>query len=243
MKNKLLYFILIPFIISGCSILYKYSVSITNLDTDEKRLRLNFKFDKHKTQSIKIKNASGSVVLEGYFKSPIQNFTYPNSLDSIVLVYPPTKDEASILTKDKMYRFVFGGTIEWEYQPFYSTKEGRWLFDEGGNQKDFAAIYERWLGKDVILVQTPHEIKVDSSTFIIRDENGKKIEHTIKSKTNPSKKFALILNKDEPKDKTLTILILSNNGVFVEGDNKYNCYFIKVPNKSTIGLVGKYNSL
>jgi hypothetical protein len=243
MKLKFLYLFLISLLITSCHLVYQYSVKITNLDSEEKILKLAFKFDKQKIQNIKIVNESDSVIVEAYSNEPLKDFLYPNSFDSINLIYPSSKDKLPLLEKDKVYHFKFGGTSDWKYEPFYATKEGRWLFDEKGNQKGFNAKYERWVGKDIILVQTPNEIKFEKSTFLIKDENGNPINHEIKSETNPSKKFALVLNKDEPTEKLLTILINSENGLFSDGDKKYNKYVIKVPNKSTVGIAGKYNSL
>ena len=242
MKSKLLCLMLLPLVISGCDFYYDYAVSITNLDTDEKQLKFKFNFI-HKTRSIKILNESGSVILEGFSDTPMQMFEYPNSLDSIKLAYPLERKNIPVLYKTEIYHFNFQQSVTWKYEPYYATKEARWLFDEKGNQKDFIALYERWLGKDIIAIQTPDEVKFDLSSFIIQDTHGNIIEHKIKSKTNPSKQFALVLNKDQAKGKLLNLLIRSDKGIFTQGGHNYNKYIIKVPNNSDIGLVGKYNSL
>lgn len=242
MKKQFLYLVLLPFMASSCTLFYKYSARITNLDTNDNALKMAFQFDERKPQRIKILNEADSVLLDVSAKKSFQMFFYPHSFDSMDIVYP-TKYTLPILAKDKTYHFFFNGTTSWTYQPFYATKEGRWLFDAIGNQKNFKANYERWVGKDIISIEMPDAIKADAMTFLVKDAEGNLVSQMIKTKRNPSKKFALTLEKDQPTGKILTILIKSQTGIFTENNMMYDKYFIKVPDKSMIGIVGKYNGL
>jgi hypothetical protein len=96
--------------------------------------------------------------------------------------------------------------------------------------------YERWLGKDIISIESTEDFVINDSTFYVSSTDNQSIDFEIKYKRNPTKKVALVLDKKYKKGTLLNVTFQANDGKIYKET-------IKVPDKSDIGIAGKYGDL
>ena len=169
-------------------------------------------------------------------------WTFPSIPNGYKIVYPEFTDNMLPFKKTDKLKFIFYSSHaysgQWEYKPFYSNEKARWLFDKSGNQKTIiSGEYERWLfGKDIITVKMNGNFSIENAKFQLFDDENNPLEFEIKYKKNPTNVVALRLNKKEKKRRKLRLLLNL-------GEDKYYEEEITVPDRSIVGIAGKYNSL
>ena len=169
-------------------------------------------------------------------------WTFPSIPNGYRIVYPEFTDTILPFKKTDKLDFIFYSSHtylgEWEYKPFYSNEKARWLFEEFGNQKTIiSGGYEPWLfGKDIITVKMNENFSIENAKFQLFDDENNPLEFELKYKKNPTTIIALRLNKKEKKGRKL---IMSLNF----GEERYYEEEITVPDRSIVGIAGKYNSL
>jgi hypothetical protein len=224
-------------------------VTFKNIDSSETNLQLHFEFasmisdEKKSLDRIWIyRNDSLVLQLEnqGYLNDSLCTWDFPSIPDGFKIAFPDSTTNIPSFSKNDNLRFEFlanGAYGSWLYKPNYSLQEYRWLFDHEGNQKtNIGCHYEHWLGKDIITIESTEEFVINDSTFLVSDIDNQSIEFEIKYKKNPTKKVALALNKKYKKGTLLKVMFQANDG------KKYS-ETIKVPDKSIIGIAGKYGDL
>jgi hypothetical protein len=224
-------------------------VKILGLKSDTKKLEISFDFRRFAgvqdvaVRNIKVyKNDSLLYQLESESQT-ITNWKFPQIPDGFKIKYPENTDSLGEFQKSDNLRFEFQGIGKyaaygsWSYQPKFATPKYRWLFDEDGNKKvNIDCYYEPWVGKDIIKIISTNEFQVNNESFQLHDKSGEPIEFEIKSKKELTNRVALILKRDLEKGE---VLLLS----FKVQDDKIYEQEIIVPDKSTIGLAGKFNDL
>lgn len=228
-----------------------FSVRLENIDTNSDSLKLEFNIDYppikmkpyvngkieiFKDDSLFLKLVADSI------KIPIALWKFPSIPNEYRIIYPESADSIPYLSKTDNLTFVFSGTgvyyEKWEYKSYYSDKKSRWLFDEKGKQIiSIKSEYEPWLfGKDIITIKSNEIFFIENLDIQILDESDKKLEYEIQYKRNPTKKIALKLKEKEKKGKKLKLRIQFDK-------DKYYEEFILVPDRSVVGIAGKYNDL
>lgn len=226
------------------------TVFIENINGNESELKLklktfdlktgnpvNFtgKIDVLKDDTLYIRLISDTIIN----KSP--EIVFDSIPKGFKLVYPENVKRLPLLTKKDNLKFILSSTntfYNWTYNPFFSTKKGRWLFDENGKQMvEIHCEYEPWLfGSDLITVKMNKEYQVVESNLMILDENDKAINFELKQKRNPTNKFALKLKKKLKTGQKIKIILHFN-------DKNHYEEIIEISKKNSIGIMGKYNNL
>ena len=226
------------------------AVRFVNMDEHSNSLKLEFKttypetkrrtfggyIEIFKSDTLYIKFVTDSV---DYI---IDSWTFPSIPNGYKIVYPESTDTMLPFKKDDKLKFIFYSSHtysgRWEYKPFYSNEKARWLFDVFGNQKTIiSGEYERWLfGKDIIIVKINENFPIESAKFQLFDDENNPLEFELKYKKNPTNIVALRLNKKEKKGKKLRMLLNF-------GEERYYEEEITVPDRSVIGIAGKYSRL
>jgi hypothetical protein len=250
MKTKSYILILISaLILTGCSQGIAVFVQLFNLDSNINQLEIGFDFKGFtKDQDVKVRNIkiyeNDSLIYE--LESIAQTVSYwrfPEIPNGFEIRYPKHVDSIRTFKKEDNLRFEFKGFGKyaaygsWNYKAKYSTKECRWLFDEEGNKKiDIDCYYEPWIGKDIIKVVSNNEFEVDTNSFELRDSSNNLVEFELKVKENMTDRIALALEDDLKTGQILYLTFNAHNG------KKYKERIV-VPDKLTVGIVGKYNDL
>jgi hypothetical protein len=169
-------------------------------------------------------------------------WTFPSIPNGYRIVYPEFTDTMLLLKKTDKLEFTFYSSHshmgKWEYKPFYSNEKARRLFDELGNQKTVISVeYEPWLfGKDIITVKINENFPIENAKFQLFDDENNPLEFELKYKKNPTNIVALRLSKEEKKGRKLRISLNF-------GEERYYEEEVPVPDRSIVGIAGKYNSL
>ncbi len=248
-KRSYILLIFVVLLITGCSQLMSVFVTFKNIDSSEDNLQLHFEFVRMINDEKKSLNRiwiyrNDSLVLElenqDYLNDSIYSWNFPSIPKSFKITYPDSTNTFPSFYKSDNLRFEFlasGAYGSWLYKPNYSLPEFRWLFDLEGKQKiNIGCHYERWLGKDIISIESTKEFMINNSSFRVFDTDNQQIDFEIKYKRNPTNKVALVLDKKFKKGTLLKVNFQANNG------NMYS-ETIKVPGKSDIGIAGKYGGL
>jgi|GEM_PF-693333 len=227
------------------------AVRFVNIDEHSDSLKLEFKttYPKSKTP------AEGNIYIEVFkndtlymrfitdsIKYVIGFWTFPSIPNEFKIVYPEFTDVIPPFKKTDKLEFIFYSSHtysgKWEYKPFYSNEKARWLFDEFGNQKTvISGEYEPWLfGKDIITVKMNENFSIENAKFQLFDDENNPLKFELKYKKNPTNIVALRLDKKEKKGRKLRMSLNF-------GEKKYYEEEITVPDRSIVGIAGKYNSL
>lgn len=189
------------------------------------------------------RNDSLICLLENEEPIGIADWDFPSIPKGFAIKKSIVEDAIPIILKNQDIRFEFSGGIKypgfghWQYQSKFMAETCRWLFDEHGNQNEkISILYEPWIGRDIIKVETIRLINVYENMFSIKYLSGKTIDFTLKYKQEPSNKFALILDKRLSKHEEIII-------EFQIDQIKNYSDTIVVPDRSNIGLVGKFSDL
>jgi hypothetical protein len=111
------------------------------------------------------------------------------------------------------------------------------MFNEKGNQITIIdCYYEPWIGKDIIKIESTKNFQVIDSNFEVKNANGELVGFKVKYKRNPTDKVALVLDQSVKSGGIL------NLNFQIDSTKAYKETII-VPNKSTIGIAGKYRDL
>jgi hypothetical protein len=261
MKNKskqksLLFiaaFVLLFVTLTGFSVYRGINISVRFVNISEcgDSLKLEFKTTYPET---KIKSSSGGTI--DIFKNDslyvrlatdsakyvVDFWIFPSIPNGYRILYPEFTDTILPFKKTNRLKFVFSSSHiyygTWEYKPFYSNEKARWLFDEFGNQKIIiSSKYEPWLfGKDIIIVEINEKFSSENAKFQLFDNENNPLEFELKYKKTTTNIVALKLNKKEKKGRELRLSLDF-------GEGKYYEEKITVPDKSTVGIAGKYNRL
>lgn len=249
-KRNIILLLILPLILTSCSELITVLARITNIGSKATELRLHFDFRRMYTEELskverieifrndslicKLISKTGIGISEWDFPSISKDFEIEQSItDSII----------PAISKNQDIRFEFAGGVKcpgygsWEYKSKYSKPEYRWLFDNDGNQKErIDCFYEPWIGKDIVKIESTKEFYIIDSLFALNYQNGTPIKFKLKYKRNPTTKVALILDHAIKKgEKIILDFKLDSTRNYKE--------IILVPDKSYVGVAGKYNDL
>jgi len=168
--------------------------------------------------------------------SLIDFWMFPSIPDGYEIVYPESINSMPTIRKADRLRFVFRPASNyvgiWEYNPFYSNKKARWMFDEFGNQKitinvSYQPVIFR---RDVIVVRKSEDFIVEKSNFQIFDDKDTPLEFEVRSRRrHQTNEIELRLRNHKPKGSRLK---LSANF----GKERYYEEMIIVPNRNSIRL-------
>ena len=251
MKKRIIILLLIlPLVLTSCSELITVLARINNIDSEETELKLHFDFRRmYKEELSKVNRIeiyrNDSLICNLYSKTAIgiSEWDFPSIPNDFEIGQSISDSIIPMILKTQDIRFEFVGGVKfpgygsWVYKSKYSKPEYRWLFDVSGNQKErIDCFYEPWVGKDIVKIESTEEFYVIDSLFKLQYQNGTQINFELKYKRNPTNKVALIL---ENAIKT---------GEKIELDFKLDSIrnykeLIQVPDKSIVGVSGKYNDL
>ncbi len=246
---KKLYLFSIAFLLTSCSESISIFVKIFGLDDASEKLEIAFDFNRFAKEErasveyIKIYQNDSLIYRLGSASKAITTWKFPEVPKGFKIDYPVGANAIRTFSKMDKLRFEFAGYGKypaygaWEYQPKYATQAYRWLFDEDGNKKiNIDCYYESWIGRDILKVEANNNIEIDPKSFQIYDSEKKVLEFELKSKKNLKQRFALALKQGCKKDEVLILTFKSTKGEQYEEQ-------IIVPDKSNIGIAGKYSDL
>lgn len=247
-KRAIILLLILPLILTSCSELITILAKITNIDSDETELKLHFDFRRmykdelSKVNRIEIyRNDSLICKLKSKTGVGISEWDFPTIPKDFEILQSITDNAIPIVSKNQDIRFDFAGGVKfpgygsWKYKSKFSKPEYRWLFDRNGNQNErIDCFYEPWIGKDIIKIESTKEFLVVDSLFNLQNQNGTKINFTLKYKQNPTNKVALILDHSIKKGERIILdFKLDSTRIYNE--------IILVPDKSVVGVAGKFN--
>jgi len=249
-KPLVILLIIAPIFLLSCSEYIAVEAKFSNIDSAESDLQMHFDFiypyssGPSNVNRIEIyRNDSLICLLENEAPGGIAEWDFPSIPIGFAIKESIVENAIPIILKNQDISFEFSGGIKypgfghWQYQSKFMAETCRWLFDKHGNQNEkIAILYEPWIGRDIIKVETSRLIDVNENMFSIKYLSGKTIDFTLKYKQDPSNKFVLILDKRLSKKEEIII-------EFQIDPIKYYSDTIVVPDRSNIGLVGKFNDL
>ncbi len=249
-KSIIITFIFLPIFFISCSESILVEARILNIDSDDQHLKIHFDFiypyqdASSNVNRIEIyRNDSLICLMESTVKSGISTWVFPSIPNGFVIKESISDNVIPTLLKSQDIRFEFSGGIKypgfghWQYQSKYSTTEYRGLFDKKGNQKiKISCSYEPWLGKDIVKIKSTVPINVSEANFTLLQQNGTYLEFDIKHKENPTSTVVLVLEKTIKKNEIIVLDFL------IDEKTKYQDSIL-VPDKSNIGLIGKFTDL
>ena len=253
MKNRIIFILfLISFFSSftSCSEHIAVIARILNIDSTDSKLELHFEFKRMSRNEFSDVNKisiyrgdSLMCILSSQISNGISEWTFPSIPDNFKIDYPENVNKIPTTLKDQNIKFKFDNESKypgfgyWIYKTLYTDKKYRWLFDKTGNQRtSIDCFYEPWLGKDIVKIELSENIRVIDSTFNLTHITGEPIDFKIKYKRNPTDEIALILNKSIKTDNKILLRFKIDS---VRGYEE----IITVPDKSIIGIAGKYSDL
>lgn len=249
-KRAIILLLILPLILTSCSELITILARITNIDSDETELKLHFDFRRmykdelSKVNRIEIyRNDSLICKLKSKNGVGISEWDFPTIPKDFEILQSITDNAIPIASKNQDIRFDFAGGVKfpgygsWKYKSKFSKPEYRWLFDRNGNQNErIDCFYEPWIGKDIVKIESTKEFLVVDSLFNLQNQNGTKINFTLKYKQNPTNKVALILDHSIKKGERI-ILDFKLDSIRIYNE------IILVPDRSVVGVAGKFNDL
>ena len=258
MKKYILVCFVIPVLSLGLAgMMFHFWVDVTvrfdNIhETDDQKLKLRFEIkDNRKTGKIISpggitirRNDSIVMTITNFSNVDIDHWNFPSVPNGYRVTYPENTDKLPEFYKTDNLDFSFEAYTNkgrfsgrWTYKSNLSHENHRWMFDDVGNQVTIISCrYEPWIGKDVIRIESNQLFHVCDSSLMLSYMDDKALEFTIRYKRNPTDMIVLTLNKKEKKDTKLIIR-------FKVGDNKYYDEILVVPERTVIGISGKYSGL
>jgi len=257
MEKKMFLFVIVVFLfvsLTSFSVSKRINVAVrlnTSEYSDTLKLEFNMTYPQNKNRSIYggtieiFRNDSLYLRLAlDSLKPVISSWHFPSLPNGYKIVYPEHTDSIPYFSKIGKLKFLFRSHSYvnyfgvWEYNPFYSDEKAKWLFDEFGNHKiEIKSEYEPWLiGKDIIKIKMDENFSIENSKLQLFDDNNNAIGFEIKYKKNPTNVVALKLKNKAKKGQKIRLSIDF-------GDERYYEDEVIVPNRSIVGIVGKYNDL
>ena len=255
-QRSLLYIVVLASLfvsLTSCDVfrIIDVAVRFVNIDERSDSLKLEFKMTYHEFKGMPLEvgeieilknDTLYMVFVTDTAKYVVSSWDFPSIPNGYRIEYPKFTDTILPFKKTDKLDFVFSSTITyqgtWEYKPFYSNEKARWLFDEFGNQKTvISSEYKPWLfGKDIITVKINEPFSIENAKFQLFDDKNNPLEFELKYKKNPTDIIALKLNKKEKKGRILRMSLHLGEGRYYEEE-------ITVPDRSIVGLAGKYADL
>ncbi len=238
---------------TSCLEIISIGIRILSLDTTSDDLEIEFTFPafEHnlKITNIKIyKDDTLAYELETLIETNIESekiakWTFPLLSNEYSIKYPENATRISKFKKSDQLRFEFKGAgkysayTSWQYEPRFSEKKYRWLFDEEGYKKmNIDCIYEPWVGKDLIKIVTNNDFNFDLKSFELLDNSRKNLDFELKSRGDTTNLVILVLKKNKKEGESMILSFNTRDGERYEEE-------IIVPSKSMVGLLGKYSDL
>lgn len=249
-KKAFLLALILQLLAFSCNEVITVHTRIVNIDSDDAFLRLHFEFNKATYDPVSFvdridifRNDSLICRLTCTSGKGIANWDFPSVPNGFQVNSSIKGNEIPEILKSQNVRFEFGnitrysGYGSWVYNPKYSDSSYRWMFDEEGNQNiKIDSFYEPWVGRDIVKIESTKDFQVTDSGFELKNAKGEFVEFKAKYKRNPAYIIALVLDQSV---KTGEILYLKFR---VDSTKVYNEMII-VPDKSIIGIAGKYRDL
>lgn len=245
--NSFISLVACTLLLTSCSEAISVFVKIFGLESASEKLEMRFDFKRFvETENVSVTNIKiyGNDTLLYELESDTATVTtwmFPRLPNGFSIKYPANAHSIRDFQKSEKLRFEFEGIGRyaafgsWQYKPMFSSKEYRWLFDETGNKKiNIDSYYEPWLGKDIIRITSNRDFPVDANTFQLYDTNMNPVDFEVKTKKELTNRVALILKNSFRKGEVLFLSFKAHNGeTYAEK--------ITVPDKSTVGIAGKFN--
>lgn len=249
-KRIFLLILILPLLAFSCNELINVNTRIVNIDSDDTFLRLHFEFKRAKNDSISLvdridilRNDTLICRLISKTDKGISIWEFPSIPNDFHIDSSIRGNEFPEILKSQNIRFEFRskekyfGYGSWSYNSKYSESNHRWMFDEKGNQNiKINSYYESWIGSDIVKIESTKEFQVIDSNFEVKNVKGELLDFKAKYKKNPTDRVALVLDQSV---KTGELLYLYFQ---IDSTKTYNETII-VPEKSTIGIAGKYRDL
>lgn len=250
-KKVFLLILILPLLAISCNEVITVYTRIVNIDSDDTVLKLHFEFKKATNDSVSfvdridiLRNDTLICSLTCSTGKGISNWEFPSVPNDFQVNSSIKGNGIPEILKSQNVQFVFSsraklppGYGSWIYNPKYSESSYRWMFDEKGNQNiKIDSFYEPWIGRDIVKIESTNDFQVTDSDFELKNAKGDLVDFKVKYKRNPTDKVALVLDQSV---KTGEILYLKFQ---IDATKTYNGTII-VPDKSMIGIAGKYQDL
>lgn len=252
-KKVFLLVLILPLLAFSCNEMITVDTRIVNIDSDDAILKLYFEFKKATNDSVSfvdgidiIRNDTLICRLTCSTGKGISNWEFPSVPNGFQVNSSIKRNEIPEILKNQNVQFKFSkfrsrtklpGYGSWVYNPKYSESNHRWMFDKKGNQNiKIDSYYEAWIGRDIVKIESTKDFQVTDYEFELKNAKGSLVDFKVKYKRNPTNKVALVLDQSV---KTGEILYLKFR---IDSTKTYNETII-VPDKSIIGIVGKYQDL
>lgn len=201
--------ILLLFLFTSCSEVISVFVSLVNIDSNESELKINFKFkDFYRGTDSRVQNiyiySEDSLIcqLTAPRENGISEWNFPSIPEGFKVIRSDSMKNIPKITRDKNISFRFQGGVKfhgygsWNYKSLYSKRSYRWLFNNEGKPKvTINCFYQKWIGKDVIKIETSEKFLIVDSTFILKKTCGKRLDYKVHYKQNPYNRIALVLEE------------------------------------------------
>jgi hypothetical protein len=249
-KIMFLLILILPLLAFSCSEVITIYSRIVNIDSDEVNLKLHFEFKRMKNNEVSLadridifRNDTLICRLTSKTGKGISEWDFPSIPNDFQIESSIKGNEIPEILKSQNIRIVFRswgkhpGYGSWDYYSKYSESKYRWMFDQKGNQITIIdCYYEPWIGKDIIKIESTKNFQVIDSNFELKNANGDLVGFKVKYKKNPTDKVALVLDQSVKSGGIL------NLNFQIDSTKAYKETII-VPNKSSIGIAGKYRDL
>jgi hypothetical protein len=242
--------LILPLLAFSCNEVITVYTRIVNIDSNDTILRLHFEFKRAKNDSISfvdridiLRNDTLICRLVSRTGKGIPNWEFPSVPNDFQVDSSIKGNEIPEILNSQNIQFEFRSRAEqlgygsWVYNSKYSESNHRWMFDEKGNQNiKIDSHYEPWIGRDFVKIESTKDFQATDSDFELKNAKGELVDFKVKYKRNPTDKVALVLDQSV---KTGEILYLKFR---IDSTKTYNETII-VPDKSIIGIAGKYRDL
>ncbi|MEO1714902.1 MAG: hypothetical protein AAFU60_16345 [Bacteroidota bacterium] len=243
-RHLLILLLLVPFLIS-CTRQIEIQARIVDLDRPSAPLRIHFSFNQipdnlqalvNRVKIYREDTLAYELQITGKMRS---SWTFPDLGEHWEVALPFDVDTLPTFSKEEALRFEFQGRARfaiygsWQYLPEYNKPEHRWLFDSLGNQKIQArCTYEPWIGKDVVRIMGNADLSILPNSIQLQQKSGLVVPVEVKKLEQPIAHYILLLKENYPRDTELTLR-------FQTGLDQQYQQTIRVPDRSTMGLLGK----
>lgn len=245
MRNLILFLlIIVSVVLNSCSEGMNVWVRFLNIDSKDNDLQLYFNFKRwndkdlvHVSRIHIYKNDTLTYSIENQVNPKgISDWTFPSIPQGFKITFPEKAEKLSGIGKNDNIRFSFSGGGKfialghWDYKPKYNEPSYRWLFDEYGNYKvNINCYFINRIGKDLITIASTEAFEVmDKNAISLTDIQGNALDFELKFEQNPTKTFALILQKPIKANSKMKL------SFYLDIDKKYET--IVISDKSSIAL-------
>ena len=245
MPRQLIILLLLASLLISCTRQIEVLARIVDLDRPNAPLRIHFSFNQipdnlqalvHRVKIYRQDTLAYELQTTGKMHS---SWTFPDLEGHWKVTLPFGGDTLPTFSKEESLRFEFQGIARfaiygsWQYLPAYTKPEHRWLFDSVGNQQILArCTYEPWIGKDVVRIMGNTDLSILPNSIQLQEKSGLVVPMEVQKVDKPFAHYILLIKENYPQDTELTLR-------FQTGLDRQYQQMIRVPDRSTMGLLGK----